>query len=60
MFIFSSLNIKQIWIECINIFAWVFVWEGVDQLFIERGILLFQRKRLISFLNMDINFFNKN
>ena len=58
MFICSNMGIKQIWIECINIFAWVFIWEAVDLLFIEQNSLLIRRKRLINFIEMSINYHN--
>ena len=58
MFICSNMGIKQIWIECINIFAWVFIWEAVDLLFIEQNSLLIRRKRLINFIEMNINYHN--
>lgn len=58
MFICSNLEVPQIWIECINIFAWVFIWEAVDILFIERKSLLIRKKRLINFIEMSINYYN--
>ena len=58
IFICSNMGIKQIWIECINIFAWVFIWEAVDLLFIEQNSLLIRRKRLINFIEMSINYHN--
>lgn len=48
--------LQQIWIEVIDIFAWVFLWEAVDQFFIERRKLIFNRKRLKSFTEMPIVF----
>ena len=35
MFFAESFGVKQLWIECIDIFAWVFIWEAVDLQFIE-------------------------
>lgn len=60
MIVLSNRNIKELWVECIDIFAWVFLWEAVDQLFIERGSLVTRRKRLSSFYNMEINFKKTN
>lgn len=60
MFILSNKEMKELWIECIDIFAWVFLWEAVDQLFIERGTLITKRKRFNSFYNMKINFYESN
>ena len=59
MFLLSNLEAKAIWIECVNIFAWVFLWEAVDKLFIERNKLLLKISRLSSFINMKINYYNK-
>lgn len=50
------LEMKAIWVECIDIFAWVFLWEAVDQFFIERRKMMLNRLRLKSFIEMPINF----
>lgn len=60
MIILSNRETKELWVECIDIFAWVFLWEAVDQLFIERGALVRKRKRFVSFFNMEIYFKNPN
>lgn len=56
MFLVGRLGINDLWVECIDIFAWVFLWEAVDQFFIERGGLLLRRRRLDNFIAMDIVF----
>ena len=56
MFLLSAKNIGEVWKECIDIFAWVFLWEAVDQFFIERSGLLLKRKRFENFVNMSIKF----
>ena len=50
------LDFKEIWVEVIDIFAWVFLWEAVDQFFIERRKLILNRRRLKNFTEMPINF----
>lgn len=50
------LDMKQIWVEVIDIFAWVFLWEAVDQFFIERRKLILNRRRLKNFTEMPIIF----
>ena len=50
------LNMKAIWVECIDIFAWVFLWEAVDQFFIERRKLILNRRRLKALAEMPIVF----
>lgn len=60
MIILSNRDVKELWVECIDIFAWVFLWEAVDQLFIERGAIVRKRKRFVSFCNMEINFKKAN
>ena len=50
------LDMQAIWVECIDIFAWVFLWEAVDQFFIERRKIRFSRKRLKSLAEMPISF----
>lgn len=48
---------KAIWTEVVDIFAWVFVWEAVDQFFIERRKLLLDRKKYQAFTEMKINYY---
>ena len=50
------LNMKAIWVECIDIFAWVFLWEAVDQFFIERRKIMRKRRRLRNLAEMPIRF----
>lgn len=54
MFLCDRLSIKDIWVECIDIFAWVFIWEAVDTLFIERRLLKMKERRLLAFIVMPI------
>lgn len=56
MFILSALHVGEIWTECVDIFAWVFLWEAVDQFFIERSGLLMKSKRYKNFTEMQVNF----
>lgn len=56
MFILSARGLNEIWTECVDIFAWVFLWEAVDQFFIERNGVIFQMRRCLSFYNAKINF----
>lgn len=50
------LDMKAIWVECIDIFAWVFLWEAVDQFFIERHKLMIACRRLKALAEMPIAF----
>lgn len=50
------LNMQAIWVECIDIFAWVFLWEAVDQFFIERRKIIRNRRRLKALAEMPIRF----
>ena len=56
MFVAEHFQIRQLWIECIDIFAWVFLWEAVDLRFIERGRLRLQHQRLEAFIAMKVDF----
>lgn len=56
MFIGDSLEFGKIIIEYIDIFAWVFIWEAVNILFVERSGFRFKIKRTKSFLEMPINY----
>ncbi len=56
MFLISKPGINDLWVECVDIFAWVFLWEAVDQFFIERSGLMLRKKRLDNFIDMKIIF----
>lgn len=56
MIIYESFVNNAVWTECVDIFAWVFLWEAVDQFFIERSGLLLKRKRFENFVNMSVEF----
>ena len=56
MILIGRLGVNDLWVECVDIFAWVFLWEAVDQFFIERSGLLLKKKRLDNFINMEIIF----
>ena len=56
MFLVDGIFKNEIWTECADIFAWVFIWEAVDQFFIERSELLMRRKRLENFVNITVEF----
>lgn len=58
MFIGDSLNFNNIVIEYIDIFAWVFIWEAVDILFVERSLYRLKISQLLSIINMPINYIN--
>lgn len=55
MFIVSRFS-NEIWTECIDIFAWVFIWEAVDLFFIQKNALKISYKRYDNFIKMQINF----
>ena len=57
MVIFHSLYERKVISEFIDIFAWVFIWEAVDQFFIEKNALIIQKKRLTHFTTMTINYY---
>lgn len=56
MFILEAFGTRQLWIECVDIFAWVFLWEAVDQFFIERPALKLKIKRYLRFSEMECSF----
>ena len=56
MFVLSELGAGAVWTECVDIFAWVFLWEAVDQFFIERNGVLLKMKRYYAFMNSRITF----
>lgn len=60
MFIMPELGAGSIWVECVDIFAWVFLWEAVDQFFIERNGVLLNMNRYYAFMNAKISFKNND
>ncbi len=60
MFVLDYLGVKAIWVEVADIFAWVFLWEAVDQFFIERRKILLDSRKFKAFAEMKINYVNVN
>lgn len=56
MFLLGKFGVNDLWVECVDIFAWVFLWEAVDQFFIERGGLLLKSRRIQNFIEAEINY----
>ena len=56
MFILSAHGLGEVLTECLDIFAWVFLWESVDQFFIESRALVRKCRRFDNFVNADIAF----
>lgn len=48
---------NAIWAEVMDIAAWVFLWESVDISFLESKKLNYNKKRYLSFTNMNIEYF---
>ncbi len=59
MIVFTNLELSKVIIECIDIFAWVFIWEAVDTMFVQRGGTLLQIQRTENFITMNITFEKK-
>ena len=49
---------SAIWVEVVDIFAWVFVWEAVDQFFIERRKLNIEKRKYQAFTEEEIQYNN--
>lgn len=47
---------RAIWTEVVDIFAWVFVWEAVDQFFIERRKIIRDKRKYQAFTESQINY----
>ena len=47
---------NAMWTEIVDIFAWVFVWEAVDQFFIERRKLIRGKRKYQAFTELQINY----
>lgn len=59
MFIGDSLDFNKIITEYIDIFAWVFIWEAVNILFVERSSFRLKILRTKAFIMMPINYIQK-
>lgn len=57
MIIGEHLGWGEVWVECLDIFAWVFLWESVDIFFLERTALRRRANRYLSFVKMNVQFF---
>lgn len=60
MIVYSHLGKNEIWVECIDIFAWVFLWEAIDQFFIQRTVLNRKRKRICALCEITVDFLPLN
>lgn len=58
MILAQQLGWGEIWVECIDIFAWVFLWETVDLFFLERATLRRKARRFLAFAKMEVNFYS--
>ena len=56
MFLLDRFDVNGIWVEVIDIFAWVFVWEAVDQFFIERHKIARDARKYRAFTEATINY----
>lgn len=60
MFVLSAHGLGEVLTECLDIFAWVFLWEAVDQFFIERKGVARKCRRFENFVNANISFHGLN
>ena len=60
MFVLSAHGLGEVLTECLDIFAWVFLWEAVDQFFIERKGVARKCRRFENFVNANISFHRLN
>lgn len=56
MIILDRVGVGGIWVEVVDIFAWVFLWEAVDQFFIERRAIVRSQKKYQAFTQLQINY----
>lgn len=56
MVILRLNSINEIIVELVDIAGWVFMWEAVDQFFIERAILNIKKKKYMNILIAPIDF----
>lgn len=57
MVVGEQLGWGEVWVECVDIFAWVFLWESVDIFFLERAALKRRAKRYLFLTKMNVEFF---
>ncbi|MEG1751639.1 MAG: hypothetical protein RR140_01245 [Clostridia bacterium] len=56
MFLFDYFKLNSIFIELIDIIAWVFMWEAVDIFFFKRHVINWSQQKNIGFYNAKISF----
>ena len=52
----AALQLKEVWMECIDIFGWVFLWEAVDQFFLARWELRMHHRRYLALAQMPVSY----
>lgn len=57
MILLESIIQVAVWIEVIDIIAWVFVWEAADIWFLENRVVDLRRKRCLALMYMKIEFY---
>jgi hypothetical protein len=57
--ILESAHQSVLWVNFIDVIAWVFIWEFVDIIFFENYVLRLNRIRYLSFIDMQIEFILK-
>lgn len=60
MITLNAFEANEVFIEVIDIFGWVFMWEAVDIFFIERSILRLKKYRYLAFIDAKITFHKLN
>lgn len=58
--ILEYANKSLLWVEVVDVVAWVFIWESVDIIFFQNYLSRLNRVRYLAFVDMKIEFINNN
>lgn len=56
MALLSVKGVNAIAVEIVDIAGWVFMWEAVDEFFIERSLLRLKRRRYLNLITAPVDF----
>lgn len=56
MIAFEAAGKNPVFIEAVDIFAWVFMWEAVDVFFLQCGLLRFRQKRYLALADSVVEY----
>lgn len=60
MAVLSLNGVSSLLVELVDIAGWVFMWEAVDEFFIERSVLRIKKRRYLNLITAQVDFAEAN